>query len=114
MQKITRKSSSGKFALPTFKREKSRLHPDAGATPTSSPYIGGTPSEVDDGEEELGGSVSSLRDAGSGGVPARESKDLGRSSTRSWSSAFKIGKGKGKVEREGQGEETAEESEGES
>jgi hypothetical protein len=69
MAKLTRKSSSGMFSLPTFKRDKSRLDPTAN----------------EDEEEALSGSASSL---------GRESKEAQRGS-RSWSNALKLGKKKG-------------------
>ena len=65
MSKLTRKSSSGKFSLPTFKRDKSRLDPAAN----------------EDDEEALSAS-------------GRESKEVQRGG-RSWSNALKIGKKKG-------------------
>lgn len=85
MQKITRKSSSSKFSLPTFKREKSRLE-------TAVPSNTSTPTQAGAEEEEgMSESLGSLRDV-------RESKDggpggSGKGPTRSWSSASKIGKG---------------------
>lgn len=94
MQKITRKSSSGKFALPTFKREKSHLNPSSAATAgaTSAPYI---PSEQDE-EDDMSTSVGSLKESSQmgsakGSSEPRESKEANRSSTRSWSSVLKIG-----------------------
>ncbi|EMC98720.1 hypothetical protein BAUCODRAFT_31000 [Baudoinia panamericana UAMH 10762] len=83
MAKLTRKSSSaGKtFSLPTFKREKSRLDP-------------GPAAEIMAEEEDMSASVGSLREKEREREP-RESKDGGnRSSTRSWSSVLKLGKGK--------------------
>jgi hypothetical protein len=98
MQKITRKSSSGKFALPTFKRERSHLNPSSAATAaaTSIPYI---PSEQDE-EDDMSTSVGSLKESSQMGTAKgfsepRESKEGNRSSTRSWSSVLKIGKKKG-------------------
>jgi hypothetical protein len=100
MQKITRKSSSGKFALPTFKREKSHLNPSsaAAAGATSVPLI---PSEQDE-DDDMSTSVGSLRESaqmgsakGSSSEP-RESKEGNRSS-RGWSSVLKIGKKKGET-----------------
>jgi hypothetical protein len=97
MQKITRKSSSGKFALPTFKREKSHLNPSSA---TSVPFI---PSEHDEDLDDMSTSIGSLRESsqmgsakGAASEP-RESKEGNRSSGRSWSSAFKIGKKKGET-----------------
>ncbi|KAK3701606.1 hypothetical protein LTR37_015357 [Vermiconidia calcicola] len=72
MQKISRKSSSGKFALPNFKREKSRL--DAM-----------TPGD-DDEQDEMSLSVGDLKEQ----REPRESKEGNRSS-RSWSSVLKLG-----------------------
>lgn len=70
MQKISRKSSSGKFSLPTFKREKSKLPEPA------------TPTAEDVGEDEetaiMGGSTSSLKEKGG----------------RTWSTVLKLGKGR--------------------
>ena len=89
MQKISRKSSSSKFSLPSFKREKSRL--DA---PTQSNASTPVPAEEDE-EEPMSESVGSLADV-SAAVRAndRDSKEGNRGS-RSWSSAFKLGKKKG-------------------
>lgn len=70
--KLQRKSSSGMWNLPTFKRDKSRLEPTAASH--------------EDEEEALSASASSL-----GG---RESKEAQRGS-RSWSNALKLGKKKG-------------------
>lgn len=66
MQKISRKSSSGKFSLPTFKREKSRLEPGNATTPTAE--------DVDE-ETAMGSSTGSLKG-------------------RTWSTVLKLGKGK--------------------
>ncbi|KAK5109358.1 hypothetical protein LTR62_007128 [Meristemomyces frigidus] len=86
MQKITRKSSSGKFTLPTFKRvEKSRL----AESPASSSTL--NMPEAED-QDDLGASVGSLREG-------RESKEAVRTSgsVRGWSSVLKsMGKGKEK------------------
>lgn len=71
--KLQRKSSSGMWNLPTFKRDKSRLEPTAASH--------------EDEEEALSASASSL-----GG--GRESKEAQRGS-RSWSNALKLGKKKG-------------------
>ena len=68
--KLQRKSSSGMWNLPTFKRDKSRLEPTAAAS-------------HEDEEEAMSASASSL-----GG---RESKEAQRGS-RSWSNALKLGK----------------------
>lgn len=67
--KLQRKSSSGMWNLPTFKRDKSRLEVTAN----------------EDEEEALSASASSL---------GRESKEANRGS-RSWSNALKLGKKKG-------------------
>jgi hypothetical protein len=69
--KLQRKSSSGMWNLPTFKRDKSRLEPTAAAS-------------HEDEEEAMSASASSL-----GG--GRESKEAQRGS-RSWSNALKLGK----------------------
>jgi len=71
MAKLTRKSSSGMFSLPTFKRDKSRLDPTA--------------NEDEEEAAALSGSVGSL---------GRESKEAQRGS-RSWSNALKLSKKKG-------------------
>jgi hypothetical protein len=71
--KLQRKSSSGMWNLPTFKRDKSRLEVTAN----------------EDEEEALSASASSL---GTGN--GRESKEAQRGS-RSWSNALKLGKKKG-------------------
>jgi hypothetical protein len=73
--KLQRKSSSGMWNLPTFKRDKSRLEPSAAAAA----------SHHEDEEEAMSASASSL---GGGG---RESKEAQRGS-RSWSNALKLGK----------------------
>ena len=56
--KITRKSSSGKFGLPNFKREKSRLEP---LTPSQTSEPRNVEGEEEEGSE-LAQSVSSLRE----------------------------------------------------
>ena len=100
MQKIQRKSSSSKFTLPTFKREKSRLDPSsaAGGGATSAPLV-----PAEDEEDAMSASVGSLKESstlsssmrsGEKEKEPRESKDGNRSS-RSWSSVLKIGKKKG-------------------
>lgn len=82
MQKITRKSSTGMFSLPTFKREKSRLDRDISmGSPTPAP-------PVEDEEDSLSASVGSLKEQ-------RESSEKVRGSGRSWSSVLKLGKKKG-------------------
>ena len=95
MQKISRKSSSGKFALPTFKREKSHLNPSsAAAGATSAPVV---PAEQDE-DDDMEASVGSLRESSGKGSTAepRESREGNRGSSRSWSSVLKIGGGKRK------------------
>ncbi|KAK3060052.1 hypothetical protein LTR53_020237, partial [Teratosphaeriaceae sp. CCFEE 6253] len=62
MQKISRKSSSGKFSLPTFKREKSRLD--------TSGYGAATQHEVDEGD---GGEMALTASVGS--LVAREGRE---------------------------------------
>ncbi|TKA33129.1 hypothetical protein B0A50_00682 [Salinomyces thailandicus] len=80
MQKITRKSSSGKFSLPTFNR-RDRSSRALDPTISNSPSI--PASHAEDDEEPLSASVGSLR----------EGKDKGdRGSGRSWSSVLKLGK----------------------
>ncbi|EME46016.1 hypothetical protein DOTSEDRAFT_86681 [Dothistroma septosporum NZE10] len=75
MQKLSRKSSSSKFALPTFKREKSKM--DGSLSSATS-----APTEEEDAD--LSASVSSLQQP-------RESKEVSRGSGRNWSSVLKIG-----------------------
>lgn len=85
MQKLSRKSSSGKFTLPTFKREKSRLDTHI-PTPTSVPA---EEAEYEDGS--LSASFSSEkfgRDSMSKEQPQRNS------SGRNWSNVLKLGMGK--------------------
>lgn len=90
MQKITRKSSSGKFSLPTFKREKSRL--DGGGAGSSKFDAGGTTPMQEDWPEDdpLSASASSF-DGG-----RREGREANRGSGRSWSSVLKRGKKEGR------------------
>lgn len=77
MQKLTRKSSSGgKFVLPTFKRERSRL--DTGKA-TGSPVLQAEENELEDPPP-------------SAGLRERMSRDSG--STRGWGSVLKLGMGK--------------------
>nr|POF17005.1 hypothetical protein CFP56_57821 [Quercus suber] len=93
MAKITRKSSSSKFSLPTFKRDKSRLLVDPGSSPSAlaSPSTPTGPTEDD--EDRLSASLSSLHD---GSNPKEQSREKdSRSSTRSWSSVLKLSKKKG-------------------
>lgn len=100
MQKITRKSSSSKFSLPTFARNKSRLNDGGGPTSsaTSSPAQGYP--AVKDEEEDDGGmseSVGSLSGLGlkssTTNTEPRESRDGGSSrGSRSWSSVLKLGR----------------------
>ncbi|KAK5134664.1 hypothetical protein LTR08_006179 [Meristemomyces frigidus] len=94
MQKITRKSSSGKFSLPNFKKNGlSRLDPSSAngvggsggygaqaTTPTSASF------PEDEGEEAMSASLGSINTA------SRESKEVNRGSGRSWSSVLKLGK----------------------
>jgi len=77
--KLQRKSSSGMWNLPTFKRDKSRLEPTAAN---------------EDEEEAMSASASSL-----GG--GRESKEAQRGS-RSWSNALKLGKGSSSSKKGGE------------
>ena len=97
MQKISRKSSSGKFALPTFKRGGSSRF-EATSAPTQQ---GLAEEEAGEEGEPLSASVSSLKEASKG-------------STRSWSSVLKLGKRKGeaKEEEEEETEESGEEDGG--
>lgn len=104
MQKITRKSSSGKFSLPAFARGKSRLE-----SATSSPAQGHPPAE--DEEDAMEASVGSLSGlglkgtsagAGAGAEQERGSKDGGSRSGRSWSSVLKLGR----KEKKGAGGDT--------
>ena len=88
IQKLARKSSSGKFSLPTFKREKSRLGGLDTLAPTTSAGSGSatwTPQilpPAEDEEDAMSASVGSLRE---------KEKDANRSS-RNWSSVLKLGK----------------------
>lgn len=82
--KLQRKSSSGMWNLPTFKRDKSRLEPSAAAAAAS---------HHEDEEEAMSASASSL-----GG---RESKEAQRGS-RSWSNALKLGKGSSSSKKGGE------------
>ncbi|WPH05032.1 Hypothetical protein R9X50_00793000 [Acrodontium crateriforme] len=84
MAKLTRKSSSGKFSLPTFKREKSRLDPSSAsitstsiASASASPSLSSAPAEDD--EDNLSASAGSVQ----------ESKDGMRGSGRSWGNVLK-------------------------
>lgn len=94
MQKITRKSSSSKFALPTFKREKSRLDTLSAVGATSAPQA-----PAEDDEDELSTSVSSLKESSQNRLSDKEPRDIkdkdGKGSTRSWSNVLKLGKKKG-------------------
>jgi hypothetical protein len=78
MQKLTRKSSSSKFTLPAFKREKHKMDP-------------GTPTAIPTEEEEEGGSLSA-----SASSAGREIKDQGRGSGRNWGNVLKLGSKKEK------------------
>ncbi|KAK3065817.1 hypothetical protein LTR53_018006, partial [Teratosphaeriaceae sp. CCFEE 6253] len=82
MQKISRKSSSGKFSLPTFKREKSRL--DTSGYGAATQHEG---DEGDGGEMALTASVGSLA-----AREGRESKEVvrGGGSGRGWSQVLKL------------------------
>lgn len=80
MQKLSRKSSSSKFTLPTFKREKSKLDTGLG-TPTSAP--------TEEEDADLSASVSSLQQP-------RESKEGNRGSGRNWGNVLKRGSTKKK------------------
>jgi hypothetical protein len=88
MAKITRKSSSGKFSLPSFTKRTDKARLDGSSSVASgSPLIPPVPSENEDsgtaGEETLAGSVSSLKEG-------RESKETNRvGSGRSWSNVLK-------------------------
>lgn len=78
MSKLTRKSSSGMFSLPTFKRDKSRLlAPDA---------------VTNEDEEEMSASQGSLRGEKDRNVSGSGSG--GQRGSRSWSTALKLGKKK--------------------
>lgn len=94
MQKISRKSSSGKFGLPTFSKREKSLRLDPGSANGSASYgngsgVGAGGSFLGDEEQEegtLSGSVGSLKEG-------RESREANRGSGRSWSAVLKIGKG---------------------
>lgn len=108
MQKITRKSSSGKFALPTYlKREKSRLDPSAQ----------GVSAREEEEEDEMSASLGSLREMSTQNSASQLGKEANRGS-RTWSSVLKLGKGSSKKgeERmslsEASGAEEEEEDEG--
>lgn len=88
MTRLTRKSSStNKFSLPSFKRDRSRLD----TTPSAASTLPSADDDLADGMSESVGSLkdsslsSSLRVGGE-----RDSKEGSRNS-RSWSSAFKLG-----------------------
>ncbi|TKA74032.1 hypothetical protein B0A55_06165 [Friedmanniomyces simplex] len=103
MQKITRKSSSSKFSLPTFKREKSRLDPMTSSisnNTASGLNYGGTPETTteEDGGELLAASVGSLKE---GVREGRESKEGNRGSGRGWSQVLKLGGGGSKRGKSG-------------
>lgn len=87
MQKLSRKSSSSKFTLPTFKREKSRL--DTNVAPTSVPTAEEDEQSTEN-EGPLSASLSSERF-----VPGRESREnvRGGASGRNWSHVLKLGMG---------------------
>lgn len=89
MSKLTRKSSSGMFSLPTFKRDKSRL-------------LSAAEQAANEGDEEgdLSASASSLKERdGAGGsekgnVGSGTGSAGGSRNSRSWSTALKLGKKK--------------------
>lgn len=115
MQKISRKSSSSKFTLPTFKRNSSRLD-TLGLSATSAPRDGVVAEGAED--EEVGSVAGSGSGTGSGDMGMSASAGSlgkeGRGSTRSWSSVLKIGKSKRQDEAASSvgGEETGEEESG--
>jgi hypothetical protein len=79
MAKLTRKSSSGKFGLPVFSREK------------KTPRRGGN-NLIDEDEDELTHSMDSIIN--------EDKRASGRGSTRSWSSMFTGKKGKGRDQKD--------------
>jgi hypothetical protein len=104
MQKLSRKSSSGKFSLPTFKRsggggdKSSTSNGSALLTPTTpttaSLFSGGGPSSTsaptdDDNDDAMSASVGSLRE--------RDSRELkeSKSSGRGWGHVLKLGSSSG-------------------
>ncbi|CAK4033321.1 hypothetical protein DOTSEDRAFT_86681 [Lecanosticta acicola] len=88
MQKLSRKSSSSKFTMPTFKREKTARQQDP---PTSAPLR----AEAEEDGEEMSASVGSM--------PAKEKEKEGsnRGSVRNWSSVLKLGKSSGGSSKKG-------------
>ncbi|KAI6807604.1 hypothetical protein KC332_g13326 [Hortaea werneckii] len=97
MQKITRKSSSGMFSLPTFnRRDRSSRNLEAPASSSSaisnSPQIPAAYAEGEEEHEPLSTSMGSLSKDGAG--KADGGKD-NRGSGRSWSSVLKLSKKKG-------------------
>lgn len=81
MAKLSRKSSSSKFTLPTFKREKTVR---ASEPPTSAPL----PAEAEEEGEDMTASASSM--------PSKEKEgSSNRGSVRNWSNVLKLGKGSG-------------------
>lgn len=115
MQKISRKSSSSKFTLPTFKRNSSRLD-TLGPSATSAPRDGFMAEGVED--EEVGSATGSGSGTGSGDMGMSASAGSlgkeGRGSTRGWSNVLKLGKSKKQDEAASSvgGEETGEEESG--
>lgn len=100
MQKLSRKSSSGKFALPTFKREKMKLDTSGATSAPSSSYSNANNSSTtptssthhpaEDDEDAISASVGSIRES-------RESRETSRGSIggRGWSNVLKLSKKKG-------------------
>ena len=87
--KITRKKSSSKFSLPTFRqREKSRLDMASTSSVATSSLATGYAVGEDD-EDGLSASVGSVKE-----------RDAKRSSGRNWSNMLKLGKGSARKENE--------------
>jgi len=85
MAKLTRKSSSGKFGLPVFSRDK-KTRMQRGSL-------------IDEDEDALTHSLDSITATNNSSNSNNDDKRSGRGSTRSWSSMFgggKMGKGKDK------------------
>jgi hypothetical protein len=102
MQKLSRKSSSGKFALPTFKRsgggEKSSSSNNVLLTPTTPtvPSVGGATD--DDTDDAMSASVGSLRERDSrefGASTSSQQQQQQRHSGRGWGHVLKLGSGGG-------------------
>ena len=90
MQKLTRKSSSGKFGLPVFSRDRSKRGPDK-------------PREATMGEEAEGDEEDAMnRSTDSMPRPTPQRPDRG---SRSWSAVFTGKKGKGKEKEKEKGAE---------